>query len=366
MIKVALIGLGKMGISHLSIINAHPGVDLVAVCDPVGLLVEGISKYTGIKSYTDYKQLFAKEQLDAVFVATPSKFHGEIVKAALDKGMHVFCEKPFCLDLAEGEALAKQAEDAGLVNQIGYHYRFVGAFQEVKRLVEAGAIGEIHHVRAEAYGPVVLRPKGSTWRSKRQEGGGCLYDYASHGIDLLNFIVGPPKSVAGTVLNRLFSADVDDEVYSTLHYDNGMSGQVAANWSDESLRKMSMKITIWGKAGRIQADRQEVQMYLRDPAKAKELNLNLGWNAKYTTELTEEVWFYLRGEEYSAQIDHFVKAIETGSKTVSPFRSGVATDAVAAMMISDAAGISVRPEFAAAAPARSGGLSSILPWGKKA
>jgi len=365
MIKVALIGLGKMGISHLSIINAHPGVDLVAVCDPVGLLVEGITKHTGIASYTDYKQLLAKEPLDAVFVATPSKFHGEIVKAALDKGLHVFCEKPFCLDLAEGEALAKQAEDAGLVNQIGYHYRFVGAFQEVKRLVDAGAIGEVHHVRAEAYGPVVLRPKGSTWRSKRQEGGGCLYDYASHGIDLLNFIVGAPSSVGGTVLNRLFSADVDDEVYSTLHYPNGMSGQVAANWSDESFRKMSMKIIIWGKAGRIQADRQEVQIYLRDPAKAKALGLNLGWNVKYTTELTEEVWFYLRGEEYSAQIDHFVKAIETGGQTVSPFRSGVATDAVAAMMIADAAG-APQPSRQAAAPARPGGLSSILPWGKKA
>jgi predicted dehydrogenase len=336
MIRVALIGLGKMGLSHHAIINSHPDVNLVAVCDTSGYMLDVLNKYVGIKCYTDYKKMLNEEQLDAVFIATPSRFHGEMVKAALDMNTHVFCEKPFCLDLDNGQQLMELAESKGLINQVGYHYRFVATFQEMKRLVDANAIGQIHHVRAEAYGPVVLKPKGSTWRASKNEGGGCLYDYACHGIDLVNYIVGRPHSVGGTVLNKIFSRDVEDEVYSTFFYPDGKTGQIAANWSDESYRKMSTIITIWGSNGKITADRQEVNIYLRDGAN-ETLNLNKGWNTRYTTELTKEVWYYLRGEEYSAQIDHFFQSIKSGCcDTRSTFRSALEADLVASMMMKDA------------------------------
>ena len=335
-LRVALIGLGKMGLSHHAIINSHPDVKLVAVCDTSGYVLDVLNKYVGIKCYTDYKKMLDEEKPDAVFIATPSRFHGEMVKAALDLNAHVFCEKPFCLDLVEGQRLVEIAESKGLVNQVGYHYRFVGAFQEMKRLVDAGVIGQMHHVRAEAYGPVVLKPKGSTWRTSTNEGGGCLYDYACHGIDLVNYIVGRPDAVGGTVLNKIFSRDVEDEVYSTFFYADGKTGQIASNWSDDSYRKMSTKVTIWGTKGKIAADRQEVQIYLRDEPN-EPLNLKKGWNTRYTTELTEEVWYYLRGEEYSAQIDHFIQGIKSGRiDSRSTFRSAVETDLVAAMMIKDA------------------------------
>lgn len=335
-LRIALIGLGKMGLSHYAIINSHPDVNLVAVCDTSDYMLDVLNKYVDIKCYTGYKKLLVEEKPDAVFIATPSRFHGEMVRAALDLNIHVFCEKPFCLDLAEGQRLVELAESKGLVNQVGYHYRFVGAFQEMKRLVDAGVIGQIHHVRAEAYGPVVLKPKGSTWRTSTNEGGGCLYDYACHGIDLVNYIVGRPEAVGGTVLNKVFSRDVEDEVYSTFFYSDGKTGQIAANWSDESYRKMSTKISLWGSNGKIAADRQEVQIYLRDGANEL-LNLNKGWNTRYTTELTEEVWYYLRGEEYSAQIDHFIQSINSGRcDTRSTFRSALEADLVAAMMREDA------------------------------
>jgi len=335
-LRVALIGLGKMGLSHYAIINSHPDVTLAAICDTSGYVLDVLNKYVGIKCYTDYRKMLDEERPDAVFIATPSRFHGEMVKAALDRDCHVFCEKPFCLDVEEGQRLAALAESKGLVNQVGYHYRFVGAFQEVKRLVDADVLGRIHHLQVEAYGPVVLKPKGSTWRTSKQEGGGCLYDYACHGIDLVNYIVGPPDAVGGTVLNKVFSRDVEDEVYSTFFYADGKTGQIASNWSDESNRKMSTTLTIWGTNGKIAADRQALQVYLRDgPNEA--LKLNKGWNTRYTTELTEEVWYYLRGEEYSSQIDHFVECVKAGRcDTRSTFRSAAATDRVAAMLIKDA------------------------------
>lgn len=337
MIKLAVVGLGKMGLSHHAMINAHPRVTVVAVCDATGYVLDVLNKYTGVRTYTDFDAMLAELALDAVIIATPSGMHARMVTAALAKGLHVFCEKPFCLDTKDGEAATRIATEKGLVNQVGYHCRFVGSFQEVKRLLDTNAIGEVTHVLAEAYGPVVLRPKGSSWRTQRSEGGGCLYDYAAHPLNLINWYFGAPQGVGGTVLNKIFSKETDDEVFGTLYFADGKSAQISVNWSDESYRKMSTKITIWGKAGRITADRQECQVYLRDTG-APPAGYQAGWNSRYTTDLTEPVWFYLRGEEYSAQLDYFVTCIEEkrAHDNVNSFESALATDKVISMMIADA------------------------------
>jgi len=337
MIKLAVVGLGKMGLSHFAMINAHERVKVAAVCDSTGYVLDVLNKYTGVRTYTDFEAMLKEVELDAIIIATPSSMHGKMVKAALDKNIHVFCEKPFVLDNAEGEEVTRLANERNLVNQVGYHCRFVGAFQEVKRLLDANVIGEVTHMLAEAYGPVVLKPKGSTWRTQRSEGGGCLYDYAAHPINLLNWYFGAPRGVGGSVLNNIFSADTDDEVFSTLYFEGGKSAQVSVNWSDESYRKMSTKVTIWGKNGRIYADRQEAQVYLRDATGAPE-GYQEGWNVRYTTELTEPVDFYLRGEEYSAQLDYFVRCIEEkrSGDNVNSFEAAMQTDRTMSMMIADA------------------------------
>ncbi len=121
-------------------------------------------------------------------------------------------------------------------------------------------------------------------------------------INLINWYLGEPTGVGGTVLPKVFSADTDDAVFSTLYFDGGKTGQLSVNWSDESYRKMTTRINIWGTTGRIFADRQECQVYLRGTATVPD-GYEQGWNVRYTTDLTEPVWFYLRGEEYSAQID---------------------------------------------------------------
>jgi predicted dehydrogenase len=148
----------------------------------------------------------------------------------------------------------------------------------------------------------------------------------------MNFIAGVPHSVDGVVRHSVFSRDVDDEVYCTMRYANGASGQLCVNWSDESFRKMSTKVSVWGTNGRIVADRQECQIYLREthpelPELAK------GWTIRYTTDLTEEVWYYLRGEEYSAQIDYFASSVkQRRTDGENTFRSALDVDRVVEMI----------------------------------
>lgn len=337
MIRTAMVGLGKMGLSHLSIVRAHPAIDLVAGCDATAYLTDILTKHAGLTCYADFDRMLESEQLDALIVATPSKLHAGMVEKALNRGLHVFCEKPFVLDVADGERLVDLAKSKSLVTQVGYHYRFVGAFKEAARIVKSGALGTVHHVRAEAYGPVVLRRKSGTWRSAKNEGGGALYDYACHAIDLVNFIVGKPTAVSGVVRNSVFSRDVDDEVYSTLQFEGGASGQLCVNWSDESFRKMSTKVSVWGTNGRLVADRQECQLYLREPH-ASLPNADKGWTAKYTTDLSDEVWFYLRGEEYSAQIDYFAKSVQAHRLDgENSFASALEADRVVSMLLGEAA-----------------------------
>jgi len=337
----------------LAMINAHPGVRVKAVCDSTRFILDVLGKYSGVNVYTDFNAMLREVELDAVLIATPAGSHGKLAGVALERGLHVFCEKPLCLDTREGEAVTALAQEKGAVNQVGYHNRFVGAFREVKRLLDSGAVGEVTHVLAEAYGPVVLRQQGSTWRSQRKEGGGCLYDYAAHPVNLVNWYLGSPAGVGGTVMNSVFSKETDDEVFSTLYFPNGRSAQISVNWSDDSFRKMSTRITIWGKNGRIYADRQECRAYLRDAVDGLG-GYRQGWNVRFTTELTEPVWFYVRGEEYSAQLDYFVRCIEEKrTENVNSFENALVTDRVLAMMIADSGrGASVQADDAPMAETR--------------
>lgn len=336
MIKTAIIGLGKMGISHCSILGAHPDVDMAAMCDTDNLLQSAFKKMTKIACFTDYKKMIDEVKPDAVFVVTPTKMHFEMVMYAMEHGCHVFCEKPFSLTPGEGEKMVALAQKKGLVNQVGYHNRFIATFNEMKRLLTSGLIGKPFHFMGEAYGPVVLKSKGGTWRSDKKTGGGCVMDYAAHVLNLINYITDSRLVDAkGTFMPEIFSKEVDDAVYSTLYLENGLKGQLSVNWSDDTHRKMTTSIKIEGDGGKLEADATTLKIYLKeDNAKEK---LKKGWNIKYITDLTEQVFFNLRGEEYSSEVDHFIQCIKTGKTDQrSSFESALQTDYIINKLIEDA------------------------------
>lgn len=334
MIKAGIIGLGKMGISHAAIVGPHPEAELVAVCDTSSLMLDAFKKFTNINVYSDYFKMIDSEKLDCVVVATPTRFHYPITKYALEKGIHTFCEKPFSLTASEGEELVKLANEKWLVNQVGYHNHFIGTFNELKRLLKAGVLGELIHFTGEAYGPVVTKEKGGTWRSTREEGGGCLYDYASHVINLIQEIVGRPVKAKGTLTKKIYSKEVEDAVYSMLVLESGLSGVLSVNWSDETYRKMSTSLTVLGKKGKIICDATEIKIYLKEASSNEKLSK--GWTTKYNTEFAIPVDFYLRGEEYSAQIDNFINCIVKKKQTdINSFDQALYTDRVIELIIAD-------------------------------
>lgn len=336
MIKAAIIGLGKMGMSHAAILGGLPNVELVAACDTDSLILSAFKKLTKIAMYTDYKKMIKDQKPDCVYVVTPTKMHYDMVMFAMEHGCHVFCEKPFALTCEQGEKMVAMAKSKGLVNQVGYHNRYIGTFNEMKRLLAEGVIGHPFHFIGEAYGPVVLKPKGGTWRSDKKNGGGCIEDYAAHVLNLINYVTGSTiTECRGTQMPSIFSKEVDDAVYGSLYLANGLCGQISVNWSDDTVRKMTTSIKIQGDGGKLEADATTLKIYVKEDK--PEYGLKQGWNFKYITDVTEIVEFNLRGEEYTAETQAFIEGIITGKHDArNSFESALQTDYIIAKMEKDA------------------------------
>ncbi len=336
MIKAAIIGLGKMGLSHAAILGGLPNVELVAMCDTDSLMQSAFKKLTKIACYTDYKKMIEEVKPDCVYVVTPTKLHYEMVIYALENGCHVFCEKPFALTVEEAEKMIKLAKEKNLVNQVGYHNRYIGTFNELKRLLEKGVIGNPYHFMGEAYGPVVLNAKANTWRSNKNNGGGCLPDYAAHVLNLINYVTGSVLvKCSGTQLKSVYSKEVEDAVYGSLELENGVKGQISVNWSDRTHRKMTTSVKVIGDKGRLEADATTLKIYM-DEALPEE-GLEKGWNVKYITDVTPMVDFNLRGEEYTAENAAFINGIITGKVDErNSFESAMHTDYIINAMRKDA------------------------------
>ncbi|HEY0432809.1 MAG TPA: Gfo/Idh/MocA family oxidoreductase [Chitinophagaceae bacterium] len=325
MVNVALIGAGKMGLSHLSILGAHPDVRVTGVTDTSKMILDVLKKFSGYSCYQNYEQMLSEIEADAVVVAVPTKFHSPMVKTILQQGKHVFAEKPLCLTAEEAAELVTLAEQTNAVNQVGYHNKFVGTFQELKKIVDGGYLGNLFNFVGETAGPVVVRTKQENWRGDPEEGGGCLMDYASHVIDLINYIIAPVETVKAAVLKPMYSKRVEDSVYALLEVGTGLSGVLMANWSDITYRKMTTSITVQGSKGKVICDANELKAYFNTSEAPQ--GYTRGWNVKYVTDLTPSVDFYLRGEEYSAQIDYFIRAVQKQvPNTINTFKTAWQTD----------------------------------------
>lgn len=335
MLRGGIVGFGRMGLTHFSILNAHPSVKVVAVCDSSSFLRGNAVRYMEVKAFRSPDKMLDEMALDFIVVATPTAAHAEMVGAAVERGVHVFVEKPFALDAQQGKTILRLLEDNPVVNQVGYVLRFNDVFLQVKKLLENKVIGDLLSFKMEMYGPTVLHPVKNTWRSKKSKGGGCLYDFASHSIDLINYLVGVPDEVAGTVLQRVYSEAVEDAVSSTFFYKSGARGTLLVNWSDPSYRKPTYRFEAFGQRGKIIADLHEFRLFLN--AKAALNGFAEGWNRRYLTDIFQPVKFYLRGFEFTRQLDHFVDCVsrqQTGD--VSSFEQAHQTDLLIERLRQDA------------------------------
>ena len=328
MLRAGFVGLGRMGLTHFSILNTHPSVETASVCDQSSAMLSVFRKYVpDARIFSDYKSMIEESELDFVVISTPGGSHAEIVKLAIANNLHTFVEKPLALNTAQGEEILEALNDKPLVNQVGYVNRFNEVFMDVKRLLDAKLIGEIKNFKSEFHGRTVLKDIKTSWRKKKASGGGCMYEFASHCIDLVIYLMEKPDRVVESVLQSIFSSDVEDLVSATFVYDNGRCGTILANWSNESYRKPTITIDIFGTKGRILADKHTYRVFLKDGGESDEFQQ--GWNTRYITDLAKSVRFYVRGNDFTRQLDYFVECIEQKcTDNISSFSEAYKIDAV--------------------------------------
>jgi len=327
MLRGGVIGFGRMGLTHFSILNNHPEVQFMAVCDSSSFLLKNVGKYIGTDTFKDYREMIDKSALDFVIVSTPTHMHAEIIRYAIQNNLHVFVEKPFSLNTQQGHEIVEMLKGKQLVNQVGYVIRFNDVFVQVKKLLDSNAIGDLMTFKMEMYGPTLLNDAKSYWRSKKKEGGGCLYDFASHSIDLVNYLIGAPDEITGSVMQKIHSVNVEDAICSTFLYRRNLCGNLRINWSDPSYRKPAYRMEIFGRKGKIVADLQTYKVYFRNEPPIE--GFIQGWNNRHITDIFEPVRFYVRGFEYTRQLDYFIDCILTNKPCrICSFEDGLKTDTI--------------------------------------
>lgn len=309
-LRIGIIGAGRMGITHYSIINGLDDVRVVAIADTSQQLLSMFEKYMDISCFTNWEDMLTDVKLDAVLICTPPTYNNEILDFCSAKNIHVFIEKPFLIESQDAFKHAEIYAKKQLINQVGYVNRYNAIFMRVKELVVKGAIGKTVRFKSEMFSSTVSEPQTTGgWRANQKSGGGVTFEMATHALDLVIYLFGNPKNVCGTGFSKVFSQNVDDIASTNFMYESGLMGSLFVNWSDCTRRKPVNSIEIIGTKGSIIADQYELKVFMNEPNLDEKLKD--GWNVFSITDLFYSVPFYVRGNEFTLQLLKFVEDVKS-------------------------------------------------------
>lgn len=227
-----MIGAGWIAEQHLATLRGLDDVELVAVCDVDEARARDLAG--GAPVYDDWRELIELEEPDAVFVCTPPLLHREMAVEALERGVHVYLEKPIARGLADARAIVETAARSDAVCAVGYQWRAVEVLDDLREALEGQELGLLIGIGT---GPTKSRP----WFLSRSEGGGNLLERASHSIDLMRAIAGEAVAVqvAASAIPLAQSAgergDIEDAAAIGLQFANGAVGSTSIAWTQDGL-----------------------------------------------------------------------------------------------------------------------------------
>jgi len=229
-LRTAVIGMGKMGRIRKHELDAHPGFEVVAICD----LYENLAdQFPGLLFFTQWEELLS-QNLDAVFVCTYNNVSPAIVCSALAKECHVFCEKPPGCYVEDIEKIIAIEETSNRVLKFGFNHRFHYAIMEAKAIVDSGRYGRILWARG-VYGKAGGLFLEGNWRSsKNLAGGGILLDQGIHMLDLMRYFLGDFVEIKSFVETCYWKEnDLEDNAFVLMKTGEGQVAMVhssATQW----------------------------------------------------------------------------------------------------------------------------------------
>lgn len=229
--RVAVVGSGDIARSHVIGYKAA-GAEIVAICDiSPDMLALRKRDWEVDDTYTDYRDLLASADFDALSICTPNSTHHPITMAAVAAGKHVLCEKPVSLDLAQGAEMIAAAKAAGVTFQVGHHLRSWASASRAKAMIDAGDLGTITAIRfrqAHDWGGAGVR---GVFGSKAHSGGGTLLDNGCHLFDLARYFGGDVVSVFARIARLQYDIEVEDTAHASLAFRSGALGTIETAWT---------------------------------------------------------------------------------------------------------------------------------------
>jgi predicted dehydrogenase len=239
-LRVGIIGAGVFAAEcHIPEIQSHPHAEVVALCGRRLTATRTLADRFHVPDvYTDFRELCARADIDAVTIVTPDIFHHDQALCAFSHGKHVLCEKPLAMNVAEGRQMVAAAEASGRVHQVGFIFRYNYGIAELRRRIAAGDIGEPFYLRVQYDSWEGLRPDWQvTWRERYEmAAGGVMCHIGVHLFDIAHYVIGRIESATGFCFNlprhradrrtgEMTSVDTDDFCNCWFRFANGMRGQ---------------------------------------------------------------------------------------------------------------------------------------------
>lgn len=206
--------------------------ELLAVSRAQSGLAEAFAKEFGAKKwYADWKELLLDEETDAVYIATPVHLHATQTIAAAEAGKHVLCEKPMAMDVAECNQMIAACRANKVKLGVAYYRHFYPVVERIKSIIAAGEIGAAVLVQINAFewfNPEADDPR--SWLLKKElSGGGPMFDFGCHRIEVLTNIFGPITVVRALTTNRLFDREVEDTATALFQFEKGVCGVLSVS-----------------------------------------------------------------------------------------------------------------------------------------
>ncbi len=316
--KIGVVGLGKMGLLHTSILNVIPDVELTAVCEKSSLIRKMVKKVLPKVHILEDVSGFKGLDLDAVYITTPISSHYAVAKIVYQQQIarNLFIEKPLSGSNSQSKELYDFAVASKGVNMVGYLRRFYVTFNKAKELLDKNSIGELQSFTINAFSSDFFGVQGKPEESIAR--GGVLKDLGSYAIDMALWYF-KDLQITSAKTEALTGVGAEDAVYFTAQQGNSeLQGEFSVSWCKEGYRMPEVLMAIKGSKGTIEVNDDQVSLTLNNSSKTT-------W---YRHNLNDNVKFWLGNPEYYREDALFVEALKTNSQVEPSFETSAKVDSI--------------------------------------
>ena len=310
MVRIAVLGAGRIGKIHAASVAANPKATLVAVADPFADAAQPVAEAHGAEPMTDAMAAIARPDVDAVVIGTPTDTHVGLMMRAVELGKAVLCEKPIDLDINKSESAAAEVERAGGRVMLAFNRRFDSTFAEIRRAIDAGRIGDVRQVVISSRDPGMPPP------AYVKTSGGIFRDMTIHDLDMARWLLGEEPVLVSAVGARLVDApllkpyDDYDTVMVSLQTASGKQAHI--NNCREAVYGYDQRVEVLGSTGMLTQDNLRpttMRITTAESTDAREPLLN----------------FFLEryAQAYRAEMDAFIAAVAGKTPMPTTVRDGV-------------------------------------------